>query len=54
MDALGGGGTGMTQLLRTLQQNGGTADDAQMRQALKQLEKLMPELSRMLQDGDQE
>jgi hypothetical protein len=52
MDALGGGGTGMTQLLRALQQNG-SPDDAQMRQALKQLERLMPELSRMLQDRDQ-
>ncbi len=49
MDALGGGGNGFSQLMRVLQE-GGQADEAQVREALKQLERLMPELSRMLQD----
>lgn len=49
MDALGGGGNGFASLLRALQQ-GDSADDAQMKEALKQLEKLMPELSRMLEE----
>lgn len=49
MDALGGGGNGFSQLMRALQ-GSGSADDAQVREALKQLERLMPELSRMLQD----
>jgi len=53
MNALGGGGSGFSQLLRALQQNGG-ADPAQMREALKQLERLMPELSRELDDGDEQ
>jgi hypothetical protein len=51
MDALGGGGNGFAQLLRALQpQGGGAPDDAQVREALRELQRLMPELSRMLQD----
>ena len=53
MDALGGGGTGFSQLLRLLQKNGG-ADDADLREAIKQLQRLMPELSRMLEGGAEE
>jgi hypothetical protein len=53
MDALGGGGTGFSQLLRMLQKNGG-ADEADMREALKQLQRLMPELSRMLEQGSED
>ena len=52
MDALGGGGgNGFAQLLRGLQ-GAGNADGAEVREALKQLEKLMPELSRMLQEPE--
>jgi hypothetical protein len=53
MDALGGGGTGFSQLLRMLQKNGGT-DDADLREALKQLQRLMPELSRMLEQSGED
>ena len=53
MDALGGGGNGFAQLLRGLQQNGGPMDDAQMREALRQLQRLMPEIARMLQDNSE-
>ncbi|MCA1826346.1 MAG: hypothetical protein LC689_05340 [Myxococcales bacterium] len=50
MEALGGtGGDNFAQLLRALQDNG-AGDDAQVREALKQLQKLIPELSRMLQE----
>ena len=48
MQALGGGGPGFAQLFRALQ-SAGNADDEDVRQALKQLERLLPELSRMLQ-----
>jgi hypothetical protein len=52
MDALGGGGNGFSQLLRALQQSGG-ADEAGLRDAIKQLERLMSEeLSRVLKDAE--
>ena len=51
MDALGGGGNGFAQLLRGLQRSG-TGGEAEVREALKQLEKLMPELSRMLEEPE--
>ena len=50
MDALGRGGNGLTQLLRAAQQDGGPYD-AQTREALKQLERVLPELSRMIQES---
>ena len=53
MDALGGGGTGFTQLLRMLQKNGGE-DDADLREAIKQLQRLMPELSHMLEGTEEQ
>ena len=53
MDALGGGGNGFAQILRGLQ-GAGTADGAEVREALKQLEKLMPELRRMLEEQGSE
>ena len=53
MDALGGGGSGFTQLLRLLQKNGG-ADDADLHEAIQQLQRLMPELSRMLEQGGED
>ncbi|HUJ27020.1 MAG TPA: hypothetical protein VLW85_13430, partial [Myxococcales bacterium] len=50
MGALGGGaGASLSQLLRAMQGDA-SMDDPQVRDALKQLERLMPELSRMLQD----
>ena len=52
MEALGSsGGDNFAQLLRALQDNG-AADDAQVRDALKQLQRLMPELSRLLQETE--
>ncbi len=51
MDALGGGGNGFAQLLRGLQ-GSGSGGEAEVREALKQLEKLMPELSRMLEEPE--
>jgi len=54
MEALGGGGNGFAQLLRGLQQNGAPMDDAQLREALKQLQRLMPEISHMLDDNNGE
>ena len=50
MDALGGGGNGFSQLMHMLQKPGGGSPQ-DLQQALKELERLMPELSRMLQDG---
>jgi hypothetical protein len=50
MEGLGGGGA-LSQLVRALQQEG-SAGDPQMKDAIKQLERLMPELSRMLEDPD--
>jgi hypothetical protein len=53
LQALGGGAGGagaFASMLRTLQQQPGSPDQAQLREALKQLEKLMPELQQMLED----
>lgn len=50
MGALGGGaGASLAQLMRAMQSDA-SMDDPEVRDALRQLERLMPELSRMLQD----
>jgi hypothetical protein len=52
MEALGGGGTGVSQLLRLFQQGGGAGPgDRELREAMKALERLMPDLQRGLDPG---
>jgi hypothetical protein len=52
MEALGGGGTGMSQLLRLFQKGGSAGPgDRELREAMKALERLMPDLQQQLDPG---